>query len=255
MALGNEWEFSSNIDPHSEMIVDTLRKKETLYFGFSRSLSEPEYWLREYDNRVYYFNLIDSTEFLLFDFTIDIGDSIELPLGYECSFGRKIFLVGKTDTIITPSGTFYNCYHFQHLTYCADAGIYDSWFTKGIGKVKYVAEYFAGIAEFLLNSYSIVTLVDEKSDNNIIHSYKLFQNFPNPFNPVTKIKYSIPEDDFVALNIYDILGNELKTLLNDYKQAGTYETEFNASNLPSGVYFYRIISGNFLETRKMLLLK
>jgi hypothetical protein len=72
---------------------------------------------------------------------------------------------------------------------------------------------------------------------------------------VTKIKYSIPEDDFVALNIYDILGNELKTLLNDYKQAGTYETEFNASNLPSGVYFYRIISGNFLETRKMLLLK
>lgn len=81
------------------------------------------------------------------------------------------------------------------------------------------------------------------------------QNYPNPFNSVTKIKFSIPKPDIVKINIYDVLGNEIQTLLNDYETTGSYEVEFDASRLPSGVYFYRIISGNYSETKKMLLLR
>jgi len=93
-------------------------------------------------------------------------------------------------------------------------------------------------------------------ENNIIpEEYVLYQSYPNPFNPSTRIKYSIPNSDKVSLKVYDILGREVATLVNDYQNAGTYTVEFNASKFASGVYFYRLNSGNFAETKKMILLK
>lgn len=83
----------------------------------------------------------------------------------------------------------------------------------------------------------------------------LEQNYPNPFNPTTSIKFSIPKQEFVNLKVYDILGKEITTLVNEVKSAGNYEVNFNASNLPSGTYFYRIQSGNYVETKKMILIK
>ena len=85
--------------------------------------------------------------------------------------------------------------------------------------------------------------------------YKLFQNFPNPFNPSTTIRYQIPELGTVSLKIYDILGNEVATLVNKEQPAGSYSISFNGSALASGIYVYRIISNGFIQTRKMLLLK
>lgn len=90
-------------------------------------------------------------------------------------------------------------------------------------------------------------------------TFQLSQNYPNPFNPSTKIKFSITdvESEFTlsTLKVYDILGNEVATLLNEYKPAGIYEITFEASNLASGVYLYRLTSGTFVETKKMLLLR
>lgn len=85
--------------------------------------------------------------------------------------------------------------------------------------------------------------------------YNLFQNYPNPFNPITTIRYSIIKPDVVRIKIYDILGREVKTLVNEFKQAGTYEVQFNASEIASGIYLYRIESGPFIQTKKMILLK
>ncbi|MCW8961442.1 MAG: T9SS type A sorting domain-containing protein, partial [Ignavibacteriaceae bacterium] len=82
-----------------------------------------------------------------------------------------------------------------------------------------------------------------------------FQNYPNPFNPSTTIRFSIINPDVVKIKIYDVLGREVKTLVNEFKQAGTYEIQFNASSLASGIYLYRIESGNFVQTKKMILLK
>jgi hypothetical protein len=87
------------------------------------------------------------------------------------------------------------------------------------------------------------------------NSYNLAQNYPNPFNPVTTIKYSIPESGNVSLKVYDILGNEVASLVNEEKAQGVYSVTFDASNLSSGVYFYKLQSGSFVESRKMLLIK
>ncbi len=87
------------------------------------------------------------------------------------------------------------------------------------------------------------------------YSYSLSQNYPNPFNPSTNIKFQISEIGFVSLKVYDILGNEIATLVSKEKPAGSYEVEFNVTNLPSGVYFYRLIAGSYIQTKKMLMLK
>jgi Secretion system C-terminal sorting domain/FG-GAP-like repeat len=105
----------------------------------------------------------------------------------------------------------------------------------------------------------IVTEVVE--DKNILPSgFRLYQNYPNPFNPSTKINFTIPvveaySNTPVSLDVYDVLGNEVATLINEEKPAGSYEILFDASNLPSGVYFYQLKTGNHIQTKKMLLLK
>lgn len=126
----------------------------------------------------------------------------------------------------------------------------------------------AGIAGVLYESnfdtLSVLS-VEEIHSGNIPEEYYLSQNYPNPFNPITTIEFSIPEEGLVSLVIYDLLGNEVTTLVNENLKAGTYKTEFsakggsasdgNAINLPSGVYFYTLKTENFIQTKKMILLK
>jgi len=91
-----------------------------------------------------------------------------------------------------------------------------------------------------------------ESKNN---SYSLSQNYPNPFNPSTSIEYYTPQPSQVKLVVYNLIGQEVQTLVDDEKASGSFEVEFNAANLPSGVYFYRLLAANFNETRKMILLR
>ena len=83
----------------------------------------------------------------------------------------------------------------------------------------------------------------------------LNQNYPNPFNPVTNLEFRIPESGFVSLKVFDILGNEVVTLINENMLPGSYKTEFDGSNFASGMYFYKLESGNFQETKRMILIK
>jgi len=100
-----------------------------------------------------------------------------------------------------------------------------------------------------------VNPVSVNGEGKIPQKFKLFQNYPNPFNPVTTIKYSIPERSFVSIKIYDVLGKEVSILVNEEKPAGSYEIRLNESVLTSGIYFYRLKAGSYVETKKMILLK
>jgi len=91
--------------------------------------------------------------------------------------------------------------------------------------------------------------------NEIPKEFKLYQNYPNPFNPTTTIKFNIPKDAYVEMKLYDVLGKEVSTLISDPYRAGMYYFDFNASNLASGIYFYRIIAGDFKDIKKMILIK
>ena len=109
----------------------------------------------------------------------------------------------------------------------------------------------------LLNNKDQMQVEDELMQPD---DFILFQNYPNPFNPTTKIKFQIPNvaSSFslrTTLKVYDVLGNEIAVLVNEEKPSGTYEVEFDASQLPSGVYMYRLTAGNFSSSKKLLLLK
>jgi hypothetical protein len=91
--------------------------------------------------------------------------------------------------------------------------------------------------------------------NDIVTGFYLFQNYPNPFNPKTVISYRFPVAGNVTLKVYDILGNEVAILVDDFKPAGSYEISWNAGNVPSGIYFYQLKTEAFAETRKMILMK
>jgi aminopeptidase N len=121
------------------------------------------------------------------------------------------------------------------------------------------------IQEYLINIPNEPTsLVFDVDRENISSIFDLSQNYPNPFNPSTKIKFTIPQSPLlggdgrgglVTLKVYDVLGNEVATLVNENKPAGSYEIEFGGTGLPSGVYFYRLQAGGFVETKKMILLR
>ena len=102
---------------------------------------------------------------------------------------------------------------------------------------------------------SSYVLVGVKDEIPLPVAFNLSQNYPNPFNPSTTIGYQLAESGKVTLNIYNILGRKVATLINEYKPIGKYEVEFNTTNLPSGVYFYQLKAGSFVDTKKMLLLK
>ena len=110
------------------------------------------------------------------------------------------------------------------------------------------------IAGFLSSYGTIITNIKDKQ-KIIPTTYILSQNYPNPFNPSTTIEYSIPKTSFVILKIYDVLGTEVRSLVNEEKNVGSYRINFDASTLASGIYFYKIQAESFVQTKKMILLK
>ena len=111
------------------------------------------------------------------------------------------------------------------------------------------------IEDMLLSAKDIRNETDKTQTLSVPLEYKLYQNYPNPFNPTTKINYSIPESGIVTIKIYDILGKEIQTLVNELKQAGSYEAEFYGKDMSSGVYFVRMESGDFMDIKRMVLIK
>lgn len=108
--------------------------------------------------------------------------------------------------------------------------------------------------DFITIKYSS-TIGLQQVTTEIPSKLSLEQNYPNPFNPVTKIRFNVPAAQNIVIKIYSAAGSEMTTLVNEYLNAGSYESSFNASSYPSGVYFYKLISGSFTETRKMILIK
>ena len=141
----------------------------------------------------------------------------------------------------------------------------DNWFlvNGGLNDSKYILSLeitksgflFAGMDYYGIykSANKVVTTLNE--ENTVPSKFELMQNYPNPFNPSTSIEYSVPSNEYVLLKVYDLLGNEVNTLVNERQSAGNYEVNFDASNLASGIYFYRLQSGSFIQTKKLMLLK
>jgi len=135
--------------------------------------------------------------------------------------------------------------------------------SKDTGIIKLSTYKFIGFPNifkrttYYLQSQMDTLILASEDDNYLPFDFKLYQNFPNPFNPTTKISYQIPDISFVRMKVYDLLGKEVTTLVNEEKPAGNYEVEFKTDDLhlSSGIYFYRLQAGDFVETKKMILLR
>ena len=172
---------------------------------------------------------------------IGMARAISFRTDYECWSPVPVpqAIIESKDTAQT--WTFY--------TAPENSSIYDLVFTDsltgyGVGEQGAIIKY----------KYPIVSSADAEEQSSV-KKLSLFQNYPNPFNPVTTIKYYLTEDGFVSLKVYDVLGNEIEKLVNDFKKAGSYEVGWDARNLPSGIYYYMLETGGFKDSKKMLLLR
>jgi hypothetical protein len=173
---------------------------------------------------------------------VAFGDTT-FKIGYGYSISGPGFSGSSSKSFIRKFG--FNYYHSQG-TGSGFSGSY-TLILKGckINEVVYGDTVLTGINQII---------------SEIPGTFKLFQNYPNPFNPVTKIRFDIPPlvkvgSGMATLKIYDITGREIQTLVNEQLQPRSYEVTFDGSNLPSGVYFYQLRAGNFIETKKMLMIK
>jgi len=179
------------------------------------------------------------------------------------------------ETITTPSNGTFNCKKFlitwkasvnfigwnellstKDTVWIAEPGN-EFWITQDIVPSNYIDLSFLGIPPFWILGQSTKppVIVSAEDEEFIPIEFALEQNYPNPFNPSTKIEFSIQDFGFVSLKVYDILGNEVATLVNSEKPVGVYEVEWNAADLTSGVYFYQLKTESFVETKKMILMK
>jgi hypothetical protein len=111
-------------------------------------------------------------------------------------------------------------------------------------------------AQWKTFKYALSQVIPQEGPQNIIpKEFELGQNYPNPFNPSTTISYKIPRDVFVSIKVYDVSGRVVATLVNETRKAGVYNTAFTAGNLSSGIYFYVLKAGDFLQAKKLVLLK
>jgi hypothetical protein len=255
MEINNRWMFSSLSDTLVETIVDTQRIGDNIYFLFDKFRDLSGYLFRMFESKVYVY--ADTAEYVWYDFSADSGESWIVPPLVHPYYGGTFTLESKVDTIVTPAGNVTDCFRIHHFI-GADFEFVE-WFANDIGIVQRDVITFAGLRRWVL--MELVTSVFDDNEPNAT-TYLLSQNFPNPFNPKTKISYSVTDLSYIWLKVFDVLGSEIATLVNEEKPAGSYEVKFDASDLTSGIFFYRIQvypangrAGSFVETKKMILIK
>jgi len=256
LEVGNRWDYFVHIDGGAlgetfDSIAIEIIGKQTLtngleYFVLSGQIP---WWhtkyVREENNEIYVFDLDDSIDCLAFRFDIPIDSSY-----FNCKFEMHIISINLSTTFglqdtIQKQATSNTGYNFS-----INFGI------SGYGYSDIFVYGFYDLSGCIISGITYGNLlVSVKDEKSLPTEYFLSQNYPNPFNPITTIKYQIPDLSFTSLKVYNVLGNEITTLFNEEKSAGRYEVEFDATGLPSGIYFYRIRAGSFVETKKMVLMK
>ncbi len=266
LSVGNQWTMLSQFDvpPYEEHYFVSVEKdtliNDKIYFKI-----KTEY---PFSNSKYYsFERIDTltSRVIRYDkyYSIDyIIDSLEAE-------GEDFFTAERYHSIY-PFNNPTQCYWVKTDTVLniqtvikAFQGINNDWWppayilAKGFGLVEIQGtQWRTELVYAKIDGIEYGTPVGNiKEESSLPKEFVLTQNYPNPFNPTTIIKYDIPGFSFITLKVYDVLGKEIATLVNDEKPAGSYEVEFSAIGLPSGIYFYKLQAGSFVETKKMVLMK
>jgi hypothetical protein len=246
--INNKWIFSNTFtDSLTESIVDTQWIGSNLYYQFDHYRDDQDVLFTKDNQKV--FRLLDTTSTLWYDFNADTGTTWTAQGSYGVQW--TVILLSKTDIITTPLGIWTDCYHF-FFTGVPDYE-WEEWFAPGVGVVK---RNLHGIVfrEWLLID-KIITSISFENRYSQLKTFTIYQNYPNPFNPSTTIGFNLPKTSEVTLKVFNILGEEVATLVSDRLSTGLYSYEWDASKLASGVYLYRLETEGFVQTRKMILMR
>lgn len=255
LRIGNEWHYGIYSDPPppwpdytdiQKILSDTLMPNGERYFVITAQ-RRPVRYLRKDGLQVFQYNPADSTEHLRYDFSRSAGDTIakQATQSIVLSSIRQIDLFGRTFRSFLFEGSFVD--YFDWHVEIADS--------IGIIRNGSIAPWWVLMgAKINGKEYGTLLSVEER-EHQLPESFSLSQNYPNPFNPTTMIEYQLPQRTFVSLKIYDILGREVATLVNEEKNAGVFTVTWNASYFSSGVYFLRMTAGQFSSVKKLLFTK
>ncbi len=274
LATGNKWVYDevtvvynpypsvSHIILVKEVFEDTLAPNGKRYFKVNDETLWESSVLERADTsngKVYrYFEdqSLPENEYPAYDLLAELGDTVET---YRMGFNTVMFTTMYDQTTFEKWGLNKPKKVFQDYTLhppifslTQDVGLDSIYFYFDFGDT-WITLKGCIIDGVVYGDTAVVSVEDEKP--NTPTKFSLSQNYPNPFNPTTKISWQIPVGSQQTLKVFDVLGKEVATLVDEYNPAGKYEVEFDASSLPSGVYFYTLSAGNYTETKKMMLIK
>jgi len=260
--IGDKWEYYSRYfgSNYVEVIGDTLMPNGKTYF----ILDNANLKYQRVDSSRYvmvYNEYAENDEFINFDLHANKGDVLfdleESNHGYgvyetgrdydnliNLNLAWKEYREADLDTSVTPPDTIW----------CKTVDAYWPKITKGIGVTTYTngLEILVGV---VINGVGYGTLVGVDGNTDIVTEFQLYQNYPNPFNPTTIIKYSIPQESHITIYVYNMLGEKVKTLCNGVRKKGEYKVQFDGSNLSSGIYLIYLVTTNYNQVIKALLIK
>ena len=247
--IGNSWTYRFDFDTTETVqrtIPDTTVISGITWFTY-RYNPQFQVLIREDSlGRIWkYFPPVDRA-WIWFDFTLDDGALYWLPADFG---GQYLVSVHKCIPCSTNVGSFNNCvqFYFNDPLLVHEDIIYT--FAPGLGIVR---EQHDGWYSYEITSTTLTDVVYEPGAPEL---FSLLQNYPNPFNPTTSIRYVLPSSGTVVLRIFDILGQEVATPVNGRKEAGEHAVIWEARDVPTGVYFYRLTAGGYTQTRTMILVR
>lgn len=270
LEVGNTWQYeyghmlSTERDTFSiSVIKDTLMPNESLYYELSQPIDKGGLdfrFVRADSNGIYFYDQSSLKDELVYNLFAEIDEPY--IIGYYSDYGAaiRVWLTQKDTMMIFGFPSL--VYHFELDNLVPFSLNFSHKFGPIFSYTAHHEPYVQSLIGCKIGGVIYGTLVDVKKEEEIPTEFMLYQNYPNPFNPTTTINFTITgvgDENFRPLQtqliIYDILGREVKTLLNEQLQSGSYEIKFNAEDLPSGIYYYRLTAGEFSDTKKMVLLR
>jgi hypothetical protein len=265
--VGNKWQFSYGIDPenyfYKEVIGDTIMPNGKTYAIIKDGANKR--YERNHDNQyVYSYNDSDSSEYVLYDFVSNDGTFWERPF-QNLYWGIQVTKI-EFNYYLEKNTT---CKYYDWVAIDSSSNgvdtiwnamleIYPTRIARGIGVINYNYSNqpgSGGLVCAIINGDTLGILTSVKDIRLNEDSYTVYQNYPNPFNPNTNIEFTIPEREYVELNIYNSLGQKVKILLNKVISGGHHSVRFSGENYSSGIYYYQLKTNKYSIVRKMLLLK
>ena len=270
LEIGNRWDYITHswdyggggIDSsyHSvEVIGDSLLPNNKQYFVLSRDDLIMNRYVRRDDNYIYYYNSYFNQE----DTIINLSAQLNTPYFPGVSYASSVELL-EIDTVEIFGFSSrilrfrVDCLILRYINFSDKFGMYH---LNSPGEPPGTTQWSTNLYYCIIGGEEFGNPVPvDETEPALPTKLSLSQNYPNPFNPSTIIQYAVSSRQFVSLKVYDVLGKEIATLVNEEKPAGSYEVEFNSrglihQTLPSGIYFYQLRAGSFIQTKKMILLK